>query len=624
MNLSPKQLQIVEANEKYMYVLAGAGSGKTRTLTERIIKLLANNKRGERVLAITFSNKAATELKERLLLSFSQEQLTEQVYVGTIHNFCMELILQRGSTIGLPDDLHIFESFEDRFEILKTALDNVPQMKSRYQNTSGKVDQKGIKALFENLSKAKRDFKFPTDYTAKPLSQRLYQEYNDLMLAQNAIDFDDILLYAYRIMSEKPSVARIYQRIYKHICVDEAQDLNKSQYSVIKSIAGDSSSILMVGDPNQAIYGFNGSSSRYMCNDFPKDFSAKKYVLFENYRSSQAVINAAKIIEPSFEMEGQLPIKGEFGIYSFENESAESSWIIQTLFDLLTSGHSDVEGVSILPEQCAVLARNKYVFSHLMKTLEERNIEYSLKVSINQGLLSESLFFKLFDLGLRVLMNKNDTLHFIEMLGLIGETTENISTFADFRNSDPFKYAIGANGVISINSVWNLVGAENGTFRFDKALTIFDSYCGTESNFSDDNERSLVYNDYLSWVERWEVYVKSSSVEDRNLAHMMRSIALGVTNISKESGITLSTVHMSKGLEFDVVFIIGLNEGVFPDYRAVKDTAQLGEEQHNMFVAITRSKRLCYLTYPLNRVMPWGNSKQQAPSRYVLQLSAQC
>lgn len=623
MNLSGKQLQIVEANDKYMYVLAGAGSGKTRTLTERIIKLLSSSKQGEHVLAITFSNKAANELKERLLLSFTKEQLADQVYVGTIHNFCMELVLQRGSTIGLPEDLHIFESLEDRFEIFKLALDNVPQMKSRYMKPTGEVDQREIKSLFEHLSKAKRDFKFPADYAAKPLSQRLYQEYNDLMLAQNAIDFDDILLYAYRIMLEKPSIARIYQRIYKHICVDEAQDLNKAQYSVIKSIAGDSSSILMVGDPNQAIYGFNGSSSRYMCNDFPKDFPAQKYELSENFRSSQAVINAAKLIEPSFEMEGQLPIKGEFLVHPFENETAESLWVTQTLTTLLSSGHPDVEGTTILPEQCAVLARNKYVFSRLIEMFEEQSIEYCLKASASQGLFSESLPFKLFDLGLRVLMNKNDTLHFVEMLGLIGETIENVEQFADLRNGDEIERSIGTVGAAAIKSAWDFIGTDSRTFRFDKALAFFEPYCRTESNFSDDNERSLVYNDYLAWIERWNIYIKSSSVEDRDLAHMMRSIALGVTSISKESGITLSTVHMSKGLEFDVVFIIGLNEGVFPDYRAIKDVEQLSEEQHNMFVAITRSKRLCFLTYPLQRVMPWGDSKRQAPSRYIVQLSSQ-
>lgn len=620
MNLSHRQQQVVNSTDKYMYVIAGAGSGKTRTLTERIVKLLEEGKRGERVLAITFSNKAANELRERLLQFYTQEELNDHVYVGTVHNFCMELVLQRGSSIGLPDDLHIFESFEDRFEIFKNALDSVPQMKAKYQNQGGKLDSKGVRELFEQLSKAKRDFKFPSDYSSKPLSQRLYQEYNDLMLSQNAIDFDDILLYAFRILAEKASIARIYQRIYKHICVDEAQDLNKAQYYVIKAIAGLNASILMVGDPNQAIYGFNGSSSRYMCIEFPKDYAAKKYELIENYRSSEAVISAAKIIEPSFEMEGQLPIKGEMEIHAFDNELAEATWIFDKINSLLQKGHPDIEGRIISPNQCAVLARNRYVFNALTSLFDERNMEYNLRISTNQGLLSESVFFKVFDLGLRVLMNKNDVLHLSEMVRLIGAPQNLITTFDSLKSSDFLSHSVGCSGAAVINSVWDYIQASTNNFRFDKILEILSSYCESESNFANDNERSLVYNDYLAWVERWRIYVKNSSLEDRSLAHMMRSIALGITNIAKEAGITFSTVHMSKGLEFDVVFIMGLNEGVFPDYRSLKEAAQLDEEQHNMFVSITRSKRLCYLTYPNERVMPWGDSRRQSPSRYVTQL----
>ena len=621
MNLSPKQLQIVESADNNMYVIAGAGSGKTRTLTERIIRLLSKSKRGERVLAITFSNKAANELKERLLHFYTQDELNDLVYVGTIHNFCMEIVLQRGSSIGLPDDLHIFESFEDRFEIFKKALDNVPQMKAKYQTPEGKINSKGMRELFELLSKAKRDFKFPTDYASKPLSQRLYQEYNDLMLSQNAIDFDDILLYAYRIMAEKPSIARIYQRIYKHICVDEAQDLNKAQYSVIRAIAGDTASVLMVGDPNQAIYGFNGSSSRYMCIDFPKDYPAKKYELVENFRSSQAVINAAKIIEPSFEMEGQLPIRGEMEIHVFDDEISEATWISEKIDALLREGHPDIEGTAVSLQQCAVLARNRYVFNALTALFEEQQKEYNLRISTNQGLLSESVFFKLFDLGLRVIMNKNDVLHLSDMVSLLGETTKPITTFDALKSSEGLNRSIGNNGAVTINSAWSSIQTSKNSFRFDKTLEILSSYCESEDNFANDNERSLVYNDFLCWRERWNTYVKNSSIEDRSLAHMMRSIALGITNISKESGITLSTVHMSKGLEFDIVFIMGLNEGVFPDYRSLNDATQLNEEQHNMFVSITRSKRLCYLTCPKVRVMPWGDSKNQVLSRYITQLN---
>jgi len=619
MNLSPKQQEIVDAPNMYCYVIAGAGSGKTRTLTERIRKLLSESRRGEKVLAITFSNKAANELNERLLQSYSNDQLQELVYVGTIHNFCMELVLQRGTTIGLSKDLHIFESAEDRLEIFKEALNCVPQLKQKYVK-GGKYDSKSLRELFESLSKAKRNFKFPADYANKPNSQLLYQEYNNLMLAQNAIDFDDILLYAYRILSEKESVARIYQRIYKHICVDEAQDLNRSQYEVIKALAGTSSGIFMVGDPSQAIYGFNGSSSQFMAYNFPKEYDARKFVLVENYRSSRTVIDAAKKIEPSFEMEGQLPILGECTINGFDNEESEALWVIKRLTTLLEQGHPDIEGNNIELSQCAVLARNKYVFANLENILNDQKIDHHLRASANQGINSESTIFKIFDLSLRLLMNPKDILHFLELRRILGITSNSITSFPELRHNSLLETIIGKQASSALNAAWDTIQSLGSMFRFDRVLDYFQEYCNVEYNFENDNERLLTLNDYSAWVDRWNTYIKNSSVDDRNLSNMMRSIALGITNTAKEHGLTLSTVHMSKGLEFDVVFIMGLNEGTFPDYRALNDSIQLDEEQHNMFVSITRSKRLCYLTFPAEKMMPWGAVKKQMPSRYLVQL----
>jgi DNA helicase-2/ATP-dependent DNA helicase PcrA len=273
MNLSPKQHEIVNAVDKYLYVIAGAGSGKTRTLTEHIKSLIARNNRGEKVLAITFSNKAANELRDRLLQSYTEDQLNDVVYTGTIHNFCMDIVIQRGTSIGLGPDLHIFELYEDRLEIFRNAIASIPTLKQKHLS-EGYSNEKWIRDSFNALGIAKRKLMFPSDYNQKPLSKSLYQEYQNLLLAQNAIDFDDILLYAYRILAERESILKIYQRVYKSICIDEAQDLNKAQYEIIKLLAGTNSSICMVGDPNQAIYGFNGSSSEYMCAEFPKEFEA--------------------------------------------------------------------------------------------------------------------------------------------------------------------------------------------------------------------------------------------------------------------------------------------------------------------------------------------------------------
>ncbi len=151
----------------------------------------------------------------------------------------------------------------------------------------------------------------------------------------------------------------------------------------------------MVGDPNQAIYGFNGSSSRYMCENFPKEYGAQEYRLVENFRSSKAVIEAAKIIEPSFEMKGQLPIKGVFEIYPFEDEQSEAVWIAQKIAEMLKNGHPDIEDEAVSPQKCAVIARNRYIFNSLTAVFDEQKVDYNLRISSNNGLMSESIFFKL-------------------------------------------------------------------------------------------------------------------------------------------------------------------------------------------------------------------------------------
>jgi DNA helicase-2/ATP-dependent DNA helicase PcrA len=620
MNLSKKQQEIVSCHDQYCYVVAGAGSGKTRTLTEYIRRLLSENKRGEKVLAVTFSNKAANELEERLLQSYTKYELQERVYVGTIHNFCMELVLQRGTTIGLSSDLHIFETYEDRLAIFMEALDYVPQMKEKCIKSNGSFDSTKVRSYFDSLSKAKRNFKFPADYTARPQSQLLYQEYNNRMLAQNAIDFDDILLFAYRILSEKEAVARIYQRIYKNICVDEAQDLNRSQYEVIKAIAGTSANIFMVGDPNQAIYGFNGSSPKFMMSKFPKEYEATKFELLENFRSARTIIDAAKKIEPSFNMNGQLPIIGELLISTFPNEEEEAKWIIEKLKTLLQNGHPDIEGNGIDLAQCAVLARNRYVFSKLEELLKTQGIDYYLRTSSSQGVSSESTMFKVFDLSLRLIINPKDALHLSEIQKLLADVSNTIISFEDLCQSVFLERSLGKSATEVLMLVWSLLVKQQTKFGFDKVLSILEQYCNSQSNFNNDEERLLATKDNEAWKDRWKTYSKNSSIEDRSLSHMMRSIALGVTSISQEHGLTLSTVHMSKGLEFDVVFIMGLNEGTFPDYRALQDNDQLGEERHNMFVSITRSRRLCYLTGSLEKLMPWGGIKKQKPSQYLLDL----
>ena len=619
--LSPKQQEAVEYKGKHLMVIAGAGSGKTRVLTERIKKLIENLKNGEKVLAITFSNKASEELQERIKDALGEKEVAEKSYIGTTHKFCLDIVSSRGSLIGLPENINICESYNDRIQILKESIESVPAFKENYLHNDPKQNQKTINELLEEISFLKRNLE-TFDSIEDIYKRSVFEEYDNILLQQGLIDFDDILRYAYRILNERESVAKIYRRVYKYICVDEAQDLNKAQFEVIRTLAGTDMGITMVGDPKQSIYGFNGSKSDYFEKDFVTQFKAFKIELNENYRSSQKVIENANIIENSFKAIGVLPIKGEFEIHSMGSDESEARYIYEKILYFLQNGNNDVENERIELEQIAVIGRNKYVFQKLEQLFKQNGIEYTLKTSVKGAFPSESDMMKAFGLGMRLISNPRDRIHlneFRKLLKLEGE-----QSFDEIRNScnlSPYWLLL----LECLNPAWDLMEQTQTDIRFNKVVKSFSENLDNKLKDIDENDRFLISQDLNLWEMIWNGYIRKSSPGDRTLGNFIRTLCLGGTYTPKDKGVVLTTVHMSKGLEYDVVFIMGLCEGVFPDYRAVNDSLynnndkQLKEERHNMFVAITRSKRLCYLTYPRTKNTPWG-IKTQMPSRYIKEL----
>lgn len=612
MMLSDRQKAIVDSNEKYIYVLAGAGSGKTRVLTERVKTLLAKSGPGEKILAMTFSNRAADELNERLSEDYDLYEIQEGSYIGTIHGFCMNLVTDRSHMIGLPDDLHIFE-YNDRIEILKKAMNDVLYTRPRQNKSNGKNIE--LKDVFDKISRAKRNFMTPSDFKNQDFFKAVYQEYNDLMLMQNAIDYDDLLLYGYRILTEVPFVAKIYREIYTNILIDEAQDLNKAQYEFIKAVAGQTGNIFMVGDPNQAIYGFNDASSKFFCECFRNDFDATEFKLNENFRSSKRVMDAADALIPGTRMEMIYPIEGDFDIISFEDEEEEAIGVVEKIKALINSGHPDIENRRVSPEQISVLGRNRYVFDKLKKELDAHSIEYNVRETMENGLGSESVLFKIFNLGLRLITNKEDVLHLRRIFDILEIDNLDIESFEDLMVSNELKLSLGQNHAGLLKESWSLLSNPD-SFPFSNVLDSIERYCNIEGNFENDIERTIVHNDCIEWKSVWARYCDNTTLEIRTLPHLLRTISIGAVSAYSTGGVTLSTVHKSKGLEFDAVFIIGLNDGVFPDYRSLNDEKSILEERNNLFVSITRSKRLCYLSYPLKREKPWGVTDQQ-PSRFI-------
>lgn len=605
MQLSQKQLQIVNHKDGALLVEAGPGSGKTRVLIERIKCLLSSSKRGK-VLALTFSNLAADEMKDRLSEDRAFEEQLDRVTAGTIHSFCLDLVQSRGNLIGLNTDMVLFESEDDRKTVLKDVFLENQQLKDFLVRQQDK--NQIMQRILQLITEQKKRFVLPENCSISEPFPLIYSEYNRKLIDQNAMDFDDILFFAYRILTENPSVVHVYNSLYRYICIDEAQDLNFAQYQVIKALCGDSfNNVMMVGDANQSIYGFNGSDSDFMTKSFVADFSPVVYKLNDNYRSAKRIVEFANRLE-HYDSVTNYVYDGELSATKLADESAESKFVADKIEELIKNGHPDVEG-QLSVNRIAVIARNKYVFSHLEKELSDRNIPFSFKKN-STGIDNESDYMKVFGLAIRILINKKDYIHLTQLkksVGFSDNITDNkngITILREVLTKTNYESMIPALEVLS-----------KEVLNFSTALNCLDNIL---SSF-DDDERYLISMDIQQWRNHWSKYCMLVPKENRTLTSFRNQISLGKTRESEDNnGIALLTAHMSKGLQFDVVFIIGLSEGTFPDYRAIKaDGSQLSQEMNNMYVAVTRAKRLCYMTYPAKKRMPWGDIKNQSPSRYI-------
>lgn len=603
--LSTLQEQVVAHRDGAMLVVAGPGAGKTRVIIERIRRILLEDRQHYKILALTFTNKAANELKGRLQ---DIPDAGSSVVAGTMHSFCMEVLLERGEHVGISGMPNLFEAYQDRRQALTDSINENPGIWSILSVLPDqKSRQKKVNDWLDNISEAKRNLLTPEMVDDTTL-QSVYRGYDEALRASNAIDFDDLLLLTYKLFIERPKIADFYRRQFKYICIDEAQDLNESQYQLIRALCGGAyKNVMMVGDPRQAIFIWNGASPQYL-NRFSADFGAVQINLLENFRSSVSVVRAAQALVPDFSIEGNLPLQGGIKFYAAPDEIAESQYVCDAIQELINSGHQDIEG-AVSPEQIAIIARTKYAFGSIGQLLGAKGIPSHTS---HQGRReSESDLLKDFSLCLRLAANPLDKLHLRKLL----KSWKVDDCFADEDST----------------RTWFEVAALLKTLALERAAhAILDATCNLDAGDDDldlmrtlvclerfadtleiEDERALVLKDVSEWKESWDQFLRTAS--SRRLSSFLAQMALGSINTGT-IGVSMLTVHSSKGLEFDVVFIVGLSEGTFPDFRATGP--QLHEEKNNAFVAVTRARRLLYLTYPKQKRMPWGAFKAQSASRF--------
>jgi DNA helicase-2/ATP-dependent DNA helicase PcrA len=632
-SLSAAQDEIVNFDlTKAIQIIASAGSGKTRVLTERIRHILNNTKK-DKVLALTFTNKAAQEMQERLA---DFEGAEERTLVSTIHSVAQSIIESYGHSIGLSNDLHIYERDQDRMELFLQSLRNSnPNFDlDEYLNVNDTAEKRKrnqvMQGYMDAFSEIKRELlidrvEIEEKYPNEPRFYDIYQDYQEALVNSGGIDFNDILFYAYRILNEHSNIARTYQVMYKHICVDEAQDLNKAQYEIIKVFCGDKiKSILMVGDPNQMIYGFNGSKD-YFEKDFVDDFTPQIFTLKENYRNTKSVINIANKIKPNSQINHEMAFLGCVKIQPCLNEEIEADWIIRGIKSLLDAKeHKEIEGTITL-DKIVVIGRNKFVFNQLEERLKEHEVPFYFNKGERQA-EPESLFGKILDYAIRLKLNPKDWIDGKKLCSILkvkqptqwdeGDLLEEWSN--TIRTSNLPLVEIQS---YLLQEIHNLNQEDPNVRNFCKKLEDKLKVFNTEDlSESDQNELALSLQELAIFLKRW------TSFKGKGLGSTLKAfrnaMTLGKLDADIQGkGITLSTVHTMKGLEKDIVFLIGMCDGVFPDYRATSQK-DLNEEQNNAFVAVTRAKRWLYISYPQNRMMPWGSSKRHGISRFIADIPA--
>lgn len=631
MNLSDAQRQIVEAPlDRPIQILASAGSGKTRVLTERIRHILSNTAK-DGVIALTFTNKAAEEMSIRLV---DCDDVEDRAWIATIHSVAQRILEKYGHTVGLPVDLHIYDRDKDRMEVFMQSLRNDGVDIDSYLNVEDKEQlksrEKNLQRYMDIFSSIKRELLTDLEVAERYPNNniwKIFQDYQSSLISSGGIDYDDILVYAHKILLQHEWVAKIYRSQYKHICVDEAQDLNKAQYQFIKAFCGETiKSILMVGDPNQMIYGFNGSSKEYLCDYFVDDFSPSIFKLKENFRSTKSVIRAANKLRPDSQSEIEFTLEGSVQITEFDNEDAEADSVVKTikaLLDLKT--HPEIEG-EISLSKIVVIARNRFVFSALEKRLKENSIPFYLRKGERQ-LEPSTKFGKVLDYAIRLKLNPKDWVDGKKLCQTLGvsepnswesATLQKIAADVSISGKDDSDLLVKL--LLAINSL------DVESPKIPKFVNDLDTHLTSlvkdRSGVSDDKSEDikLSIEELKEFNSAWTRF-KRKGLGDTLIA-FRNALALGqLGENSMDENLTLSTVHTMKGLEKDIVFLIGMCEGVFPDYRA-KTAKDLDEERNNAFVAVTRTKRWLYISYPKQRRMPWGDVKFQRKSRFIEEIQS--
>jgi DNA helicase-2/ATP-dependent DNA helicase PcrA len=647
-SLNLPQQQAVTADDGPLLVLAGPGSGKTRVLTHRVAWLIERQRVAPwRIVAVTFTNKAAREMKERLV-NLVGEQATAQLTVGTFHAIAARWLRIDGKHIGIGNNFTIYDT-DDQQKAIKQALAELELDEKRFRPNAV---LSGISKAKSELLDAKAFSSSTRDYWEECVG-RVYARYEDLLARSNALDFDDLLMKVAQLFKEFPEVLQKYQDKYQHILVDEFQDTNPAQYAIVKQLAARTQNILVVGDPDQSIYAFRSADIRNILN-FEHDFPQARVIKLEqNYRSTQTILDVAHsvIVANRKRKQKNLWTENDEGLpivmSELYNENEEADFVVSEIERMVARGVCQAK-------DCAIMYRTNAQSRALEDAFVKRHLPYRL---VGATRFYERREIKDVLAYLRVLANPADSISLERIInvptrgigaktlaalqlaaaqrgtalfevvmeggnkGKLGDirgnetpksqtqnskgATRNASTLADFAYI--MQELLAARDVLSVTELFDLLLERTGYAKFLRD--------GTEEG-----------------EERWANVMELKTVAEQysemeppeGLSTLLEEVSLvsDVDNYDAQAdAATLLTLHTAKGLEFPVVFIVGIEEGIIPHVRSREDPDAMEEERRLFYVGITRAKQRLYLLYTFKRSF-FGRSETAEPSSFLRDIPA--
>ena len=625
--LNDKQKEAVLATEGPCLVIAGAGSGKTKVLTHKIAYLISEkNVKPYNILAITFTNKAASEMKQRVEKIVGD--VAQEMWMGTFHSICVRILRRFIDRIGFDTSFLIFDT-SDQKTVVKECLKAL------------NIDDKTFsdRSVLSEISNAKNEMLTPKAYQAKYSGEfrkekigQVYELYQKRLRENNAIDFDDIINYTIDILSENPDVLQYYTEKFKYVLVDEYQDTNKAQFTLVTILASRYGNITVVGDNDQGIYSFRGADISNILN-FEKDFPGTKIIKLEqNYRCTGNILKAANAVikhnENKYEKklwteneEGSLPC-----LYQAEDEYDEANYVVKQIEHLKTEEY-------LKPKDFVILYRMNAQSRAIEDILRRENIPYKIVGGLKfyeRKEIKDTIAY------LRLIHNTSDNLSLKRIINEpkrgIGKTSlDKIQEISDRTGTSMYeiiKHAeefdlnrVKANAEEFINLIEELRLKKQELSISELLKEVLNKSGYTRAleleNTVEAETRMQNLEEFLTVAIEFE-----EESADNTLPEFLESITLSsdVDEMQDEDNtVTLMTLHSAKGLEFPVVFLVGMEEGIFPGYKSIGEPKELEEERRLFYVGITRAKQFLYLTCAKHRTI-FGSTSYNAVSRFIKEI----